>query len=222
MTRFRAATILIAGLLAGGIGVTALVWGGYEVPAEILAPTLVLNLAVGWSFIGVGVVAWRSSPASRTGLLMVLLGFSWFARLLVAFDNDVAFIIGVLAGSLHLSILVHLLVSYPDGRLPSLSQRDPGRHRVPAGCAAGRLLPVLAGAQRGRGQGLPPNGVVILETSGAFEPDTASLIVQGSWWCCASASSSTRCCGGGGGAHRCVGGPLRRCSAGWSSPARSC
>jgi hypothetical protein len=47
----------VAGVAAGVGGGTALLWGGYAVPAELVAPALVLNLAVGWSFIGMGAVA---------------------------------------------------------------------------------------------------------------------------------------------------------------------
>ena len=38
----------------------------------------VFGPAVGWSFIGTGLYAWRRRPESRTGVLMVLLGFAWF------------------------------------------------------------------------------------------------------------------------------------------------
>src|SRR3712207_207248 len=72
-----------AGLLAGIGAGCALVWGGYEVPADLLAPTLVLEVAVGWSFTTVGVVAWARRPDSRTRALMVVLGFGWFARFVV-------------------------------------------------------------------------------------------------------------------------------------------
>ena len=36
-----------SGLAAGSAAAGALVWGGYQVPADLLAPTLVLGLAVG-------------------------------------------------------------------------------------------------------------------------------------------------------------------------------
>ncbi|SDZ18063.1 hypothetical protein SAMN05660209_04936, partial [Geodermatophilus africanus] len=52
------AVVAAAGATAGLAAAGALVWGGYRVPADLLAPTLVLDLAVGWSFIGVGLVAW--------------------------------------------------------------------------------------------------------------------------------------------------------------------
>ena len=57
---------------------------------------------VGWSFIGVGLYAWRRRPESRTGALMVLLGFAVVLSAL-AFANaplpySFAFVIGGLWG----------------------------------------------------------------------------------------------------------------------------
>ena len=36
------------------------------------------DLAVGWTLIGCGLVAWERRPESRTGLLMAATGFTWF------------------------------------------------------------------------------------------------------------------------------------------------
>jgi signal transduction histidine kinase len=63
---------------------------------------------VGLAFLALGLVAWQRRPSSRSGLLMVATGFAWFA--------------GSFAGAalfLHRGPLVHLLVSYPQGRLRS-------------------------------------------------------------------------------------------------------
>ena len=117
------AVVASAGVIAGAAAAAALVWGGYQVPADLLAPTLVLDLAVGWSFIGVGLVAWSRRPDSRTGVLMVALGFAWFARFAVAVDTRAGFVVGVLVGSLHLSILVHLLATFPGGRAQGRVER---------------------------------------------------------------------------------------------------
>src|SRR6185312_9277147 len=83
---------LVAGIAAG----VALLLGGYPVPAEVLAPTLVLNLAVGWSFIGVGLMAWSHRPDHHTGLLMVLFGFAWLLRLAGAVARPAWFVLGYL------------------------------------------------------------------------------------------------------------------------------
>ena len=66
------------------------------------------DLAVGWSFVGCGLVAWSRRRESRTGLLLAATGFAWFA--------------GNFAGSLvylHRGPLVHCVLAYPSGRLRS-------------------------------------------------------------------------------------------------------
>jgi signal transduction histidine kinase len=165
-----------AGMVAGIAAAAALVWGGYDVPAELAAPTLVLELAVGWSFIGIGLVAWARRPDNRIGLLMVVLGFASFARFAVAVDSDAGFAVGVGVGSLHLSVFMHLLVTFPTGRTRSWPQR--------VTVAAGYLLSapldlvfLMLGAQRGAGTALPPNGLVIVPVQPG-SPDPIDLTVQ--------------------------------------------
>ncbi|HWN27808.1 MAG TPA: hypothetical protein VNP37_12645, partial [Actinomycetospora sp.] len=167
----------LAAVLAGAAAAGALVLGGYEVPVELVAPTLVLNLAVGWSFVGVGLAARRRRPGNRSGLLMVLLGFAWLARFLVAVDTTPAFVLGVLLSSVALSLFVHLLVTFPTGRTGSPGQR------VLVGVGYLLSAPLDAvflalGAQRGRGEGPPPNGLLITPASGGFSPEPVDLVVQ--------------------------------------------
>ena len=169
--------VVTAAVLAGVGAAAALVRGGYEVPAELVAPTLVLNLAVGWSFVGVGLVARRRRPASRTGLLMVLLGFAWLARFLLAVDTTPAFVAGVLLSSVSLSLFVHLLVTFPTGRTRTAAQRV----LVVVGYLLSAPLDAVflaLGAQRGRGEGPPPNGLVIAPSNGGFTPELVDLVVQ--------------------------------------------
>ena len=45
-----------------------------------------LTLAVGWSFSGLGLVAWVRWPGSLTGPLMIAVGLAWFARAVGALD----------------------------------------------------------------------------------------------------------------------------------------
>ena len=169
--------VAVTALLAGVGAAAALVRGGYEVPIDLVAPTLVLNLAVGWSFVGVGLVARRRRPASRTGLLMVVLGFAWLARFLVAVDTTPAFVVGVLLGSVSLSLFVHLLVTFPTGRTRTLGQRV---LVVVAYLLSAPLDAVFLaiGASRGRGEGPPPNGLLITPRNGEFSPDPVDLVVQ--------------------------------------------
>ncbi len=171
------AAVGVGAVVAGAAAAAALVWGGYEVPPDLLAPTLVLHLAVAWSFVGVGLVAWRRRPDSRTGLLMVVLGFAWLARFVVAVDTPAAFALGVLVGSVALSVFVHLLVTFPVGRTRSRAQRV----IVAASYLMSAPLDAVflaVGAQRGRGEGPPPNGLVIAPSNGEFSPEPVDLAVQ--------------------------------------------
>ncbi|MEV6238526.1 ATP-binding protein [Lentzea sp. NPDC051838] len=103
----------------GFLALAALVWGGYEVSV----PAVVLNLAVGLSFIGAGVEAADRRPDSFSGRLMIGVGLAWFVRLAGAIENDVAFAVGVATKTLYLAVLGHLLVTYPTGRITSRWQR---------------------------------------------------------------------------------------------------
>ncbi|PWK88311.1 histidine kinase [Lentzea atacamensis] len=99
----------------GFLALGALVWGGYEVSV----PAVVLNLAVGLSFIGAGLEAADRRPDSRSGQLMIAVGLAWFVRLAGAIENDAAFAIGVATKTFYLAVLGHLLVTYPTGRITS-------------------------------------------------------------------------------------------------------
>ncbi|TWP50683.1 hypothetical protein FKR81_18910 [Lentzea tibetensis] len=106
-------------LLPGLLAAAAMLWGGYAVSV----PALVLNLAVGWSFIGGGLVAARRRPESRSGHLMIAVGLAWFVRIAGAVENDAAFAVGVATKTLYLAVLGHLLVTYPTGRFTGRWQR---------------------------------------------------------------------------------------------------
>ena len=54
---------------------------------------------------------------------MTAIGFTWFFRALEASNNSVVFTIGALGATLPYAILVHLLVTFPSGRLQGRLQR---------------------------------------------------------------------------------------------------
>lgn len=116
--------ILATSVVAAGLGASALlIWGGYSTTPTLLGTTLAVTLAVGWSFSVLGVIAAVYWPSSQTGLLMIGVGLAWFARAIGAVDSPFMFSAGALIGSLYLAILVHLMVTYPTGRLVSRGQR---------------------------------------------------------------------------------------------------
>ena len=85
---------------------------GWNEPSDWLP-----DLAVGWTFIGCGLVAWSHRPTSRSGPLMAATGFTWFAA-----NFTTTGLAAVDWGSeqalyLHRGPLLHLVLSYPSGRL---------------------------------------------------------------------------------------------------------
>ena len=108
---------------AGLAAAAALSWGGYSTAGDELAAALVVTLGIGWSFSGLGLVAWVRWPGSLTGPLMVAVGLAWFARAVGALDAMWAFEVGLLVGAVHLAVLGHLIVTYPSGRLVSRRQK---------------------------------------------------------------------------------------------------
>jgi signal transduction histidine kinase len=81
------------------------------------------DLAVGWTFIACGLVAWDRRPASRSGLLMVATGAAWFL------PNFAPSSVAALAWAadrtlfLYRGPLVHLLLTFPAARTSSLPTR---------------------------------------------------------------------------------------------------
>lgn len=81
------------------------------------------DLLVGWSFIGCGLIATARQPESRSGLLMALIGFTWFVG---NFAGIEAGLVGRAAANgiyLHRGPLIHLILAYPSGRTSSLQAR---------------------------------------------------------------------------------------------------
>jgi signal transduction histidine kinase len=77
------------------------------------------DLAVGWTFIGCGLIAAWKRPESRSGWLMVATGFTWFLGNFSEVGVPAIAWVAAHAVYLHRGPLVHLLLSYPSGRTTS-------------------------------------------------------------------------------------------------------
>ncbi|HMI69800.1 MAG TPA: hypothetical protein VK510_07370, partial [Solirubrobacteraceae bacterium] len=64
--------------------------------------------AIGWSFVGTGLYAWRLRPQSRIGALMVLLGFAWFLYTLDAANSRLVYTFALVVGGLWGGVFLHL------------------------------------------------------------------------------------------------------------------
>ncbi len=121
MSGLRRALIAL-GVLAflAGIGSAALILSSDHAGSRGLAAALIVT--AGWSFAGTGLYAWDRRPGNNIGPLMTAVGFTWFFQGLTSAGNSVVFAIGILGSSLPYAILIHLLVSFPSGRLESRFQ----------------------------------------------------------------------------------------------------
>ena len=120
LTRARTAAIAVAALAAGA-GVVWLVLASDHADAKGVWATF--GPAVGWSFVGTGLYAWRRRPESRIGLLMVLLGFAWFLSLVELANPPLLYTIGLVLAGLWGGVFLHLGVTFPSGRLESRFDR---------------------------------------------------------------------------------------------------
>ena len=81
-----------------------------------------LDLAVGWTYIGAGLVAWWRRPQNRVGPLMTAVGFTWFSGNFTAAPVPLFVSLGT-AVQVSGAFLAHLVLAYPDGHLRRRSER---------------------------------------------------------------------------------------------------
>jgi hypothetical protein len=140
--------------VAIGIGAEAASFG-WSQPDEWLP-----DLAVGWTLIACGLIAWSRRPKSRSGALMATTGFAWFAA---NFASDAALY-------LHRGPLMHLVLSYPHGRLGGRFDRS----AVAIACTRGGMR-----SSSSIRTGVPPS--FRLELAPWRGSPAAS--VRSPWWC---------------------------------------
>jgi signal transduction histidine kinase len=112
--------IVVAALAAGGVVIALELASDHKDPKALWA---VFGPAVGWSFIGTGLYAWRRKPDSRIGALMILLGFAWFLFTLDAANSPLLYTVGLVLGGLWGSLFLQIGVSFPTGRLTDETAR---------------------------------------------------------------------------------------------------
>jgi signal transduction histidine kinase len=76
------------------------------------------DLAVGWTLIACGLLAWSRRPQSRVGLLVVLTGFAWFLGTLAGSRIGGVATLGAALLFVHRGPLCHAIIGYPRGRVP--------------------------------------------------------------------------------------------------------
>ena len=120
MTSLRRTLIGLAAIAVGVGTLLAVLNGEHNVHRGAYAA---LALGIGWGFIGTGLYAWSRRPTSNTGLLMIAVGFAGLLKALTFSNDSVIFTIGSLGELLIYALLIHLLLSFPSGRLDSRLDR---------------------------------------------------------------------------------------------------
>ena len=117
LIRLRALLLIIAGAL--GLGM--LIGNAQHGP---LALGTVLEVLVGWSFVGCGLFIWARRPANRLGPLMTTVGMLWLlGRTMTLVANPVIYTAGLWLTDLWAAGFALFLLSFPTGRLTSRADR---------------------------------------------------------------------------------------------------
>jgi signal transduction histidine kinase len=120
MSAARTRAVVIAALLGGALVVALVVASDHRDAGLLWA---FFGPAILWAFVGTGLYASYKRPESRTGELMVWLGFAWVASALTFADDPALFTLGMVAGGLWGGVFLHLVMTFPSGRIGSRADR---------------------------------------------------------------------------------------------------
>ncbi|MDN5859267.1 MAG: sensor histidine kinase [Pseudonocardia sp.] len=110
------------------LGLTGLLLVGVEVVLVLPSETgpawvLVLFPAVGLIYLAAGVLAWVRRPSNRMGPLLAAGALFWLAAALVNTGQAGLVGVGLVAATVPLAVVVHVLLAFPSGRLPEPGSR---------------------------------------------------------------------------------------------------
>jgi signal transduction histidine kinase len=97
--------------------------------------SVALVVVIGLAFVGSGLLARVRRPENRTGVLLMLVGFSWFGVALGSSDRSLVWTLGYAEGAVIVAFFIHLVLAFPSGRLETKAER-----RVAAGTYAVALV----------------------------------------------------------------------------------
>jgi signal transduction histidine kinase len=108
--------LVAAGLVAGVLFAAGAVVNPYNQSVASRLASVPISVAVGWSFLLVGLVAGRSRPDNPVGLLMSTFGLVWFTSGLQWIELPITVALGDALRLSYLAVLGHLYIVYPRGR----------------------------------------------------------------------------------------------------------
>jgi signal transduction histidine kinase len=121
VTAARIAAVAAAALVAAAAAL-AVVLSSESPDAETIWARL--GPVIGLSFVATGLYAWRRRPDSRTGALLVLMGFAWALGVLGLVSAPLPYTLGQILGGLWGGVFLQLLLSFPSGRLAAGRDRS--------------------------------------------------------------------------------------------------
>jgi signal transduction histidine kinase len=99
---------------------------GYRLLHEDLHQTVLRSLptvAIGWTAITAGLIAWWRRPANRMGVLMTVFGFAVLLRTWQYSPEPLVFVLGFALGGLAFALYGHVALAYPTGRVTDRAER---------------------------------------------------------------------------------------------------
>jgi signal transduction histidine kinase len=121
------ATVLAVGIGVGALAALAPYVSARDVPvsdyADKTGAAIAGHVAVGLSFVLVGVVAWSLRPENRVGLLMTATGLAYFTTDLGWIGTPATFVAADEWRGVFYAFLFWLLLAFPSGRLESRADR---------------------------------------------------------------------------------------------------
>src|SRR3954447_24089811 len=120
MSARRTVAVALAALVCG-LAAAALIARSDHATGRVV--WTIFGPIVGWSFVGTGLFAARMRPESRTGMLMVLLGFAWLLSSLGLANAPLPYTVGQIVGGLWGALFLQLIIAFPSGRLTSRRDR---------------------------------------------------------------------------------------------------
>lgn len=116
------------GALGFGCGAGYVALAASSTSPAVPGTLALLRLAVGWSFLYVGLFVWARRPENRMGMILTAVGMTWFLGGLVYSGDDLVHTLGLLCADL-VAPVAYSLIAFPTGRVENRAER------VVLGCA---------------------------------------------------------------------------------------
>ena len=175
-----AAAGLVLGVVAYRIQVDNL--GGGTTPTRAAA-----IVAVGWSFLVAGLIAWSRRPGNRLGPLLATAGIFLLLRQLRYSHDELVFTVFFLLSEVSYALAAHSVLAYPSGEVVGRAERS----LVRVGYAATLLFPlaillVYDGSEQLRYMGATPESLLVVWENGELAVALQKAFVVFVWGILAS------------------------------------